>query len=476
MIIVLLGIIVICCAAAVSNWRYGVYAAVFLDVLRDPIRKLTPGEPALMTQAMIPVWALILASCIAQQPSVLRELRKYFPRIKTGVILLFLAMIPGAFMSLLLYANGWMVAGIGGLSYVGPIAGLIVGACLATDPRSVLNFLRLYVVANSLTMIGSLAEYLRWDWPALGGMGSFEWIRHIPGVQVRMICGFFRSPDIAGFHAANVLIFCMLLTLPRFRGDRVRSGWLAVGFWAIYVITLAGRRKMLAIPIIFLFTFVSLNTLLHRRGAGKSIRFLLLAVVILSVGVTYGLSGNSDLDDHTEYFSTIIIDAAPKVYDSTFAASVNTLEQSGIMGSGLGIASQGAQYTGVDRSRVWQEDGTSRLFKELGVIGLMFLAGALICFAGDFRKALRARLADPSRSFLQVAGVAIAAGNLASFVISHQHISGDASNGLLPLIFLGGVLGHVIADHRARISAARQSVVLTKTMVVDPRRPTSKTL
>ena len=443
---VLIGMVAVCCMLAMSNWRHAMYLGVVIDVLRDPIRKVTPYEPAWMTQAMVPVWLAILVGCLAQQPSVIRRIKKIFPGVKSGTVLLFLSLTPGALMSLLLYQNGWFLAGIGGLSYAGPLAGLFIGACLASSIQGVSRFLRVFVVVNTIAMIGTPAEYFHLDWSGLGGMQGFEWIRHIPGVQVRMISGFFRSPDIAGFHAANVLIFCFILAIPKFRGDVIRPGWLIPALYATYVMFLAGRRKMFVIPILFVLIFWGFSSLKKRKNAGKSVHFLGVLLLVVAAAIVYGLWSQSEHDDYTEYYATIVTDAVPKFYDSAFGSSVETVRQSGIMGSGLGVASQGAQYAGVDRSRVWQEDGASRLFKELGVIGVLIFFAALLALIGEFRKAIRRPATDPVRSFFQFAGIAVFAGNAGSFMISHQHISGDAANGLLALLFLGGVLGHAIND------------------------------
>ncbi len=448
--LLLIGLVGVCCLVSLLNWRQGLYMGIFLDVLRDPVRKLTSGEPAWMTQVMVPVWAAIFVGCMIQETGVARDLRRFFPGVRKGVLVLCASLLPGLVMSMLLYQNGWLVAAIGGVSYLGPLAGLLIGACLANEKRDVFRFLRLYIIVNSLAFVGSPAEYFRLDWVGLGGMAGVEWIRHIPGVQVRMISGFFRSPDIAGFHAANVMVLAALLAIPKFRSDKVRPLWLVLAAWAMSVVFLAGRRKMLAIPLVFLFVFVGVNAIRRQRNAGRSISFLLMAVIVLGVGVTYVLSGDTELDQHTAYYSTILGDAIPKLYDSSFGQSIETVRQSGILGSGLGVASQGAQYTGIDRRGVWQEDGTSRLFKELGVVGVILFVFALFLLAGEFRRAFRGSMTDPVRAFLQSAGLAIAGGNLAAFFISHQHISGDAANGLLPLLFLGGVLGHSLADIRSR--------------------------
>jgi hypothetical protein len=120
--------------------------------------------------------------------------------------------------------------------------------------------------------------------------------------------------------------------------------------------------------------------------------------------------------------------------------AIGTVEEHGILGCGLGTATQGAQYLdipGIAYGRkgngiyAWQEDGLSRLVMELGVIGtvLMLVAGALLVRAAV--KAVR-KTPPGGETYLLAAGLAgVLAANLASFIVSHQAYSGDPSTILI---------------------------------------------
>jgi hypothetical protein len=448
MTMLMVGLLVVCSLVALANWRHGIFLSVIVDALRDPIRKLTPDQPVWMSQGIVLVWAVILFSCLTRNGRTFRDIRVMFPRLRDGAIFFITALIPGAILSFILYQNGWFLVLIGGMSYVGPLLGLYVGICFAENTRDIVRLMQMYVVINSVVLVGSLAEQLGWDWPGLGGLLGMVWIRHMPGVLVRMVSGFYRSPDIAGLHAAHVVVFSILLAIPKSRRDMLRPHWFVSAIWGIFTLFVAGRRKMFAIPVVFLLVWVYFEFSRRQRSSKNLLAFISLAVVVVGGGMIYFVQGDEQLEHHQVYMSTTIFEMAPKFYDNSLMSSVVTVSQSGILGSGLGVATQGAQYAGVERTQVWQEDGLSRLFKELGVPGVFLLIVAAVQFFRSLRQAFKIPLQDPARVLLQNAGISIFLANLACFVVSHQHISGDVTNGIMPLLFLGSVFGHVIGNER----------------------------
>ena len=213
---------------------------------------------------------------------------------------------------------------------------------------------------------------------------------------------------------------------------------------------------MFAIPFVFLVLWVLTDVLRKQRGSKNLLVFVGAVLLFVVGGTMYLARSDEELEHHQIYLSTTIYDAVPSLYAHAFQDSVVTVAQSGVLGSGLGIVTQGAQYAGIDRGKAWQEDGISRLFKELGVVGVLLLLFAAFHFIAESRRALRMPLQDSTRVLLQNSGLAIAVANLACFVSSHQHISGDVANGVLPLLFLGGVFGHVLGDRAS--NAARMPV------------------
>ena len=50
------------CILALVDWKRAIYLGLLVDVLRDPVRKLSEEQPVLITIAGAVVWLLILLS------------------------------------------------------------------------------------------------------------------------------------------------------------------------------------------------------------------------------------------------------------------------------------------------------------------------------------------------------------------------------------------------------------------------------
>ncbi|MEM6473141.1 MAG: hypothetical protein AAF802_26505, partial [Planctomycetota bacterium] len=363
---------------AATDWRAGLMSAIVLDCLRDPVRKLSDGEPTLVTYCICAVWGAAAVNLLFGGGRGLSSVRSRFPWVEKAVTYYLLGLLPGAALSLTLYQNGVLLAGLGMVSYAAPMLGLALGAVLASELRTLKRILQIYVVVNSIALVGSVAEWFEWDWPALGGLQGFEWIRHMPGVIVRLISGFFRSPDIAGFHAANVLMVSTILLMNR--GDKpglrrtINPLWMTTAVWSLVPLMLCGRRKMLIMPVIFVVSYLLYMQLAAKHNMVRVVGYLCLLIAIATIPLSL-YRDEEAFEDHQAYYATTISEMAPRLKENVAGGVLGTIRQSGLMGSGLGVATQGAQHFAIEARRdVWQEDGVSRLFKELGIPGV-FLIG-----------------------------------------------------------------------------------------------------
>ena len=445
------------CAIAIVNWRTGILLAILIDAVCDPIRKLTPDEPLWVSHIVVGTWGCILFAALSRKKSIRKQFRRMFPGVaKAGVVMTF-ALLPAAGLSFLMYENGWFLVLIGTVSYVTPLLGILVGAQYARNPADLRRFMVVYTVANGVMLSGCLAEQFHWSWPALGGLANMEWIRHMPGVLVRLISGFYRSPDMAGFHAAHVGIFSFILAAPRRSGDTPKLQWIAVMMLALFCLFLTGRRKMFGLPAVFFLAWLVVTRLRKGKQSGLGSAYLILGVtmfVAVTIGFTLFISNDVSYEDHGIYLATTVMDTAPKLFDSVQSV-VGTVAQSGVLGSGLGVATQGNKYAGLEHTRAWQEDGTSRLFKELGVPGVLLFFIAVTLILNEAGRSLRFALPSAERDLLRTVGLAIFAANAAGYVISHQHISGSVPNAIMPILFLGMALGQVVYGGQSTDSPAR---------------------
>ncbi|MBL8816805.1 MAG: hypothetical protein JNL58_12295 [Planctomyces sp.] len=432
------------------DWRNGIIVAVMIDAVSDLIRKVTPGEPLWVSHAVVATWACIIVSALSRDRNVRIRLMQLFPGLRSARGLIILALLPAAGISLAMYKAGWFLVLIGGVSYGAPLLGIMLGAQFARDPRDVRRFMAVFAVANGIMLLGSLAEQFHWNWPGLGGLKDMVWVRHMPGVLVRLISGFYRSPDMAGFHAAHVAIFSLLLAAPRRPGDAPRLHWIPLLLLGVFCLFLSGRRKMFGLPVVFLISWVVLNRLRRGRQRGAAAAYLILWIALglaVTMGFIFFVSGDVSFEDHGIYLSTTIADTAPKLWGSVDRV-LGTLRQSGVLGSGLGVATQGNKYAGVQNTNAWQEDGTSRIVKELGLPGMVLMLMAGLFVLNEVKRSLRFSLTNMERDTLRTATLAVFIANAASYIISHQHISGSVPNAMLPILMLGAAFGQVVFSER----------------------------
>ena len=437
---------------AIANWRAGLYACVLFDGLRDPIRKLCADQPVAITVAAAFIWLGVFIGVLNTHRAELHwALRRHYPKVRTAIQCWFTALIPGAAVSLALYRGGYMLVAIGGISYLAPLMGLAIGFCFPRKPYDVERLLAFYTVFNSVLLIGAVLQYNGSDMPGLGGI-SMDWIRQMHGLHVNLIAGFYRSPDVLGLHAAHVVVFSAILAL-RAQGPG-RIGWSTLAIWGGMCLLLAGRRKMLALPFVFVASYLLLS--LWRGSRASSRAGILVGLAALVTAATLGLVREVELSsDYTDYASTLISQGSARSKEIVVGSTIETLSQSGMLGDGLGTATQGSHYAKVKITRKgWQEDGASRLFKELGLPGVLLIGMALVLFLQALVLAAKQVPAGHAVGDLQMCLLSVVVANVACFVAAHQVYSGDPVSSLFVVFLLGMVFGvvRVFQKEQARVA------------------------
>lgn len=432
------GLTLIVAFSALGNWRNAIYACVLLDIARDIVRKMTPGYPILCTILVGVVWGFALIRATSREKRELNRIANRYPELWLSVNAMVAAILPGAIISMIRYENGWMLCAIGGLSYLAPFIGVLLGYCWPRRADDVIRWLALYIVVNSAAVSGALLEVYNVDVPGLGGM-KMDWIRNYGDDVVKLISGFYRSPDVMGLHAAHVMMFSAILgSRPTARG---RWLWCGCACWAACGLLLCGRRKMIVMPILFLISFITLHWM-----SGKVGRRVAVVCFGIGIAVALGLFGISQIqeegDEYSRFASSIITEGVERASKSFSNVIQVTVEQAGWLGDGLGSATQGKQYTGITINKSWQEDGVGRLFKELGVPGVALVLLALALLAKTLRRSFAAVPQEARTArHLQFGLAGVVAANAGSFVVSHQAYSGDPSTVLIVGFSLGMVLG-----------------------------------
>lgn len=450
------AIVIASCLVALGSWRAGIYAGLLLDCIRDPIRKLADDQSVLITIGGAAVWGAVLARMLLDHQSELRVFLQRYPVLRSMIVFLLMAIVPGVVLSCMLYPGGWKLAAIGSASYLAPLVGIAAGYFLATSEEAVYRVMKVYALLNAVMLIGVPLEYLDYDVPGLGGI-QVDWVRYREGYTVDLIAGFYRSPDIMGLHAAHVVMFSALLFL-RSR-SATRLSWAAILLWAAGCMLLSGRRKMVGIPIVFLATYIGIAWWRGMRQINKLVA-LVATCSLLVIGGFVFVWDDGVSSEYTEYAGTIVTEGVTRVNELVIDGSIRTLQQVGILGAGIGTATQGRYYvtSAVNRRlRGWQEDGVSRLVMEFGVPGLIFVFVSGCCLMRALWQSLWLVPPQHSVQALQVGVLGIVVGDFASAMISHQQFSGDPVSGLLVTMFSGAALGAPRIYAASRVRRARPS-------------------
>jgi hypothetical protein len=342
-----------------------------------------------------------------------------------------------------------MLALIGAFSYAVIFLAVIAGFHYARHLDEMRKLLGWYCIIHGIALTGGIMDYWHWfpEWDALGSRAlGFEWVRRNAGYSVDMISGFYRSPDVMGWHAASVAMMSLLLAATA-RGRR-RVGWSLVGALAVAALLLCGRRKMVYMLPVFMITLAWIYW-----QAGRASRVLPILGLLLFPLFTAWLVGDmlSEESSNIRYYSESSDETLERLEVHGFGSLVDTYRQTGFFGAGLGIATPGSRHLKVNRPRAWQESGTSRVLVELGVPGSLGMFAVMAAIVFNLWRVTLRQLQMRSRVAPYAAGLlAFFLANVGSLVVSGQILAD-------PFIaaFLGLIVGINLSAVRLGATAGR---------------------
>jgi hypothetical protein len=415
-----------------ADWRKGVFFAIFVCSIQDPIRKVTPDTPALLVLSSLPIWLAMAYRALVVDDG-WRHFRRAWPELSSAMRLFVLA-LPLPVVVVLQYGmDAWRMAVLGLFGYLGPLVGVVVGFTYARQPRDVERVLIFYCIVSTLGMVGGPLEYLdAWASPVIGTEAlKARWMRWGIDDPIALVSGFYRSPDIMGWHAAALVTLGATLLVSGRTRSPVLIAALALGAICLLI---CGRRKMIMMPVVW----VTLVATLSIR-AGRPGRVMVLSGLGLLTGVAayYAATELGIVSGYYDYAFSAAGQGQDRFVSSTWDQLWVTLAQSGFFGSGIGVATQGGQHlVGLGALRTWQESGPARVMVELGVPGFLLSLVLAIVVA----KACLRRVDLPSSApNLSMGLIAFAAANGAAFSVSHQ-VYGDMSIAILTTFLFGASL------------------------------------
>jgi hypothetical protein len=443
-------------AVALTNWRHGWFAAVLCGILQDPVRKLTPGTPAVLTMSIVAVYAVMLFAAIGALQRNRADFARRFPNLYSNIALFLVMLAFAALNGLATFGlSSWKVPALSLLIYLLPIPAVLLGYSWLTREEQLIRFFQFYSAVTSVAMIGTVLEYFWVRSPVLG-MVAMPWgyIRHLPGIEIRVLSGIYRAPDIMGWHAAMLTAIGITLAV-RARVLTKAWPWIAVAAWGFLNCIISGRRKALYMVLVFALAFL-----------WRYLRRLTTAQVALVVilGAALGLVVNEIRSSaQSEVYARGASTTPGEVFARLEGGFLGTLSQGSILGSGLGSATQGIRHvSGLETDFGWQEGGLGKLAAELGLQGVIV---ALVLAWTFLRMMLRiSAVGDiPGTSqIIRVALFAMVVANIGNFMASAQAYS-DPVLTLMSAFITGCLFATATLDERVAQEEAAKPALAPQT-------------
>ena len=442
--ILFLGFLLLSMTVALIDWRRGWLMALLCGILQDPARKLTPGTPVALTMSMVAVYVIILFAASSALQARGREFTRRFSSVHGAVIVVLLFLVLAALRGIFTYGiGGWQAPALSLFIYLMPIPAVLLGYAYLEREEIIYRMFRFYAVVTSIALLGTIPEYFNVHSRVLGTVAVTDpslMIRHLVGIQIRMISGIYRAPDIMGWHAATLSIIGLIMAV---RGQTLQRAWMwiAVTAWGMLNCLLSGRRKAIYMVVVFALAFLWKY---GRRLTTTQVVALLLACLTLG-GMVYKIAH----DEKSSVYARGTATTREEVFGRLEGGLFETVRQYGILGAGLGAATQGVHHFHLvaEGTVGWQEGGLGKLAVELGVPGLL----AVLLLALNLTRLMLQIASHPdvegSSQLIRCALFAIVVANAIEFLASAQAYS-DPVLTLMSAFFAGCLLATGVLDER----------------------------
>ena len=272
------------------------------------------------------------------------------------------------------------------------------------------------------------------------GMVNFEgdFIRHLPGIQIRLLSGIYRGPDVMAWHASMLTCIGIAMAL-RAGMSRKALLWGGAAAWGFLNCMMAGRRKALYTVAVFCLIFVW--RYMRRLKSGQIIA--LIGMLIALYGIVNHLASN----EQTSVYAAGAVASQRELKERLEGGAIETFRQFGLMGAGLGAATQGVYHLLGSHNVGWQEGGLGKLAVEVGLPGIISLAVIAWIVLGLLLRLTRIGDVPGSSQFIRAALFALNVASIASFVASAQAYT-DAVLALTAGFLVGCLFATAALDER----------------------------
>jgi hypothetical protein len=432
----LIALVATGCLLSLHDWRKGMWLCIVVALVQDPIRKVIPGTPIFITVSFVPIYFCMFLGMPGQRAA-LRDFQHDYPGLKVPIVLLSIALFFSFAQTLTYGLRALPLACLGLFSYAASFPAVLLGyKYLRRDWNALDRLLAGFVLLTAIMLIGvPLEKYdFQFSLPWLGTIAMKKsWYRWYgsqmngDGGFVRMISGFYRSPEIMGWHAMTMVLFSMYLMLRRNNWILL---WALTATWGMYGVLLCGRRKMFLMILVFLASFV------FNFRSWRRMRWWLPAMACL-VAVSGSMLYLVD-EHYLAAAETGLHHAGATAVTKGLLGPLWLAWLVGPFGFGVGTKSQGSQHLSFVPETPQFEGGFERILVEIGIVGTL---AAVLLVGSALRAAVSSLRQVRSRPDSEVVGVALfslISANLAAFVVTFQ-IFGDPFVIIL-IGFISGIL------------------------------------
>ncbi len=446
-LILYLAFLASACAYALVDWRRGWLLVVVCGVIQDPVRKLTAGSPVYISFLVVGLYAVILFSARKEMRAYAIEFTRRFQSISTGLVIFVGLLIVAALNGVFTYGfDKWEAPTISFITYIIPVIAALLGYTWLQREEMMLRFFHIYALLTSIALIGTVFEYMRVD-SRLLGLVSYQgdYIRHLPGIQIRMLSGIYRSPDVMAWHAGMLTAIGVALAL-RAGFRRQMLLWSGVAAWGFINCMIAGRRKAIYFVLVFCIAFL-----------WRYLRRVQMAQIFASIGlllIVFFVIRHLAADEGTSVYTRGATATQTELTQRFEGGMMQTFRQVGLMGAGLGTATQGVHHLLGSSSIGWQEGGLGKVAMEVGLPGVLALLLLIILVGRMLMTLTRIHDVPGSSQFMRVMLFALVLANIAGFIGSAQAYT-DAVLALTAGFLVGGLFASAALDERLPAQAAQ---------------------
>jgi hypothetical protein len=438
---------------AFSDWRSGLLWCVVTAILQDPLRKITPDQPAFFIVFPGIVFAAACLGAMARGvPLTPGGVVARHRRVAIPMTLLLLLIILQAFNSFVRFDSP-MIMVIGLLTYLLPLPSFVFAyqLVLRRGEASIRQFVKVYLLLILLALTTVYLEYSGFDWSVLRPVGiKLLVFDQMTGKVLNLHSGIFRTAEIAAWHAATAACFVMLLaTWRKINGQTVLTAIIGVTL-LVAIAVLTGRRKAIVEFAVFASTYFILWVSLHKGRAKLGVLLVMAGLVGLGWLVTQLGSDPidpvqdrpSDYSLYVERSKGVFAEAPERFVTLGIAPIMWAYDSYGVIGAGLGAGTQGTQNFGrqADIAGV-AEGGLGKITVELGFFGLVVMGWLAIAVFKHLWRIMRASSRiSPRIGRLSCALFSLLVANVAAFSVAAQ-----AYSDICILLILSWTLGFLWA-------------------------------